>query len=91
MVAGKTEIQNGAGIHVRPSGVIYTAAREYDGTISVRFKDRETTLRSVMGLIAFGLSRGDEVEIQISGPSESEKLEEMIELFSRQYDFPPKA
>lgn len=88
MVNTRVTIRNSAGIHVRPSGVIFTAIRGYDGDVIVRHSESEIQLTSVMGLIALGLTEGDAIEIEVSGPDESAKLDELFELFSREYDFP---
>ena len=90
MVVGSAEVNNAAGIHVRPSGIIYAAAKSYEGTIVVTCGDRSANLAGVMGLIALGLSRGDEVEISVTGSGAEEKLSELQELFAREYDFPPR-
>ena len=90
MVVGSAEIRNSAGIDVRPSGMIYAAAKSYEGSIEVARGDQSASLAGVMGLIALGLSRGDEVVISVSGPDEEEKLLELQELFAREYDFPPR-
>ena len=90
MVTGTATIRNDAGIHVRPSGTIYSAVRGYDGSIVVRYKDKELRALSLMGLIALGLAFGSEVELEVEGPDEQQKLEELTELFERRYDFPPR-
>jgi len=90
VVKGRAAVANEAGIHVRPSGVIYAAARGYDGTIEVSSGETKADLASVMQLIALGLSCGSEVEISVSGSGEAEKLQELIGLFGRVYDFPPR-
>ena len=90
MVTATAVVKNGAGIHVRPSGKICDAVRGYDGEVHVRHGDMDTDLKSVIGLIALGLPHGSSVEIEVSGPDEKTKLAEMVELFERVYDFPPR-
>ncbi len=90
MVKGSAVVRNGAGIHVRPSGVIFNAAREYDCKILVRAGGDEVRLNNVMNLIALGLRQGDELEVLVDGSEEKKVLEELLELFERRYDFPPR-
>lgn len=90
MVTTTAVVKNSAGIHVRPSGVIYHAVRDYDGSIVLRTSDAETDVSSVMGLIALGLNQGDEVSLEVEGPDEQAKLDELKELIERRYDFPPR-
>jgi phosphocarrier protein HPr len=84
-------IANEAGIHVRPSGVIYSAVRGYAGTVVVRHGSEEAEIGSVMRLIALGLVCGDEIEIEVTGPDEDSKLAEVRELFECRFDFPPRS
>ena len=91
MVVGSAEVTNAAGIHVRPSGIIFVASRSYEGSIVVTSGEKTANPAGVIGLIALGLARGDEVEISVSGPDEEEKLSELQELFAREFDFPPRA
>ena len=91
MVKEHVVVRNTAGIHVRPSGVIYTAIRGYEGRISVGRNDESVQLHSVMSIIALGLAYGDEIDIEVSGPGERDKLIEIAELFTREYDFPRRA
>ena len=87
MVVGKAIIRNAAGIHVRPAGVITGAARNFDGAIIIRAHGMETDLSGVLGLIAMGLSMGDEVEIEVTGPDEAGKLAELAALFEQRFNF----
>jgi len=88
MFEATATIQNAYGIHCRPSGVIAMAAREYKGTISIISKDgKKATPSSVLSLLSLGLACGDTVTIQVEGPDEQKKGEEIAELFGKQYDF----
>ncbi len=89
MVSGKATVRNNAGIHVRPSGIIFASVRDYRGVVRIKSGGRGTDLSSVMGLIAMGLEKGSEVLIEVDGPDERRKLEELKALFERRYDFGP--
>ena len=90
MITGTATIANKAGIHVRPSGVIFSEMKDYNGTIALSAKGMRTDLKSVMGLIALGLQVGDTVEIEVTGPGEEGACTQLIELLERVYDFPPR-
>ena len=86
----KVEIQNELGIHVRPSGLIFQETMNYGGTILLKAKDMEMELNSIMDLLALGLIKGDNVEISVSGPDEESYCTKLADLFSSNFDFPPK-
>ena len=90
MVQEEVQVQNFAGIHVRPSGVIIQAVDGYPGKISVEAKGMQTDLSNIMGLIAMGLCQGDTVTISVDGPDEEEMLASLSELFGKNFDFPPR-
>lgn len=83
-------VQNDAGIHVRPSGVIIGEVKDYPGTITVEANDFSVQLNSVMGLLSLGLVKGDQVRLQVEGPGEADFVEKLVKLFEKKYDFPQK-
>ena len=90
MIQTKITVENFAGIHVRPSGVIIQSVQGYPGRISVAANGMETDLTNIMGLIAMGLGKGDEISIEVEGPEDEKMLETLSDLFSRHFDFPPR-
>ena len=83
-------IQNDAGIHVRPSGVIISEIGNYSGEILLSIKDNSVALNSVMSLLTLGLMKDDEIEIDVSGIDEEKVCLQVKELMERIYDFPPR-
>ena len=86
----KATVKNTAGIHVRPSGVIYTAFLGTSCDLLISAQGRSADLKSVVGLIALGLLQGDEVDVRVTGPDESDVCSRLVEFLERQYDYPPK-
>lgn len=91
MVTKRAVVQNRAGIHIRPSGVIMQALQGYPGEVRLSTETAETKLDSVMSLIALGLFPGDWVEVSVSGPDEVEVCDRLVALFEKHFDFPPKS
>ncbi|MEW5816923.1 MAG: HPr family phosphocarrier protein [Spirochaetota bacterium] len=92
MVSKTVIVQNNAGIHLRPTGVIIKECQSIDSSVTVRVKAKgqETDLKDHIGLLLMGLCQGDEVEVHVSGPDESSICDRIAELFERRYDFPPR-
>jgi len=78
------------GIHVRPTGVIIDAIHDIPAAILVKAKGIDSDLRDHISILAMGLCKGDEVEITVSGENEENICNQIIELFEREYDFPPR-
>ena len=66
----KAVVQNGQGIHCRPSALIVKYAGEYEGNIKVTGERGTTALRSIMELMTLELYPDSEVTIQVEGPDE---------------------
>ncbi|MBN2536358.1 MAG: HPr family phosphocarrier protein [Spirochaetales bacterium] len=90
MVEMTATITNTQGIHCRPSGVIYKACENYTGEIVLKAGKMKIQLTSIMDIILLGLFRGDSVVIQVSGENEAGMCKQLVELFERNYDFPPR-
>ncbi|MDY7029229.1 MAG: HPr family phosphocarrier protein [Spirochaetota bacterium] len=84
-------VKNGAGIHVRPSGVIIGEIKDYPGTITVEANGFSLQLNSVMSLLSLGLVQGDEVRLKVEGPEEEEFSDKLVKLFEKKYDFPKRS
>lgn len=91
MAIRTAKIRNKAGIHARPSGVIFKSFRASNHDIRLENKGHTADLKSVMGLIALGLVYEDEVIVTVSGPDEENVADRLVELLEKKYDFPPRA
>jgi phosphocarrier protein HPr len=83
-------INNNAGIHVRPSGLIISELGDYSGKIILSSNGNSAELNSVMSLLTLGLMKDDEVEIEVTGIDEEKICSKVKELMERIYDFPPR-
>jgi len=90
MVEKKAVVRNSAGIHVRPSGVIIETINKSSAKISAEANGFRVELNSVMALLSLGLVQGDEVRIRVKGPGEEVLAKELVELFERHFDYPPR-
>ena len=88
MVTTTATIQNAYGIHCRPSGVIAKAVQGYTGKIQVVGPDGKiATPTSVLSILSLGLTAGDTVTINVTGPDEATVAKTLKDLFSKHYDF----
>ena len=89
MIQSSATIKNNMGIHVRPTGVIIDAMHDYPGDIIVEAKGIQSDLKDHISLLAMGLVKGDSVSITVAGEDEEKVCSQIIELFEREFDFPP--
>lgn len=90
MITKTAMVKNNMGIHVRPTGVIIDAMHDSPAEIRVTAKGIESNLRDHISILAMGLCKGDTVEITVSGENEEATADQIVELFEREFDFPPR-
>lgn len=90
MITKKATVQNAHGIHCRPSAEIIKAVKGLDCEILVSGNGQESDLRSVIGLVGMGLEPGADVEIQVNGNGEADVADQLVALFEKHFDFPPR-
>lgn len=87
----KALIRNNAGIHCRPTAVIVKEARSFENEITVHAPDgTPANPTSAIELLALGLDKDSEIEIEVKGADAQRCCERMVELFETEYDFPPR-
>jgi len=91
MVNRKVIVKNEAGIHCRPSSRIMQKVLEHqDCHFKIETAKGEADLTSILSLMSLGLEQGDEVNVFVSGPNEQAVCDEIADLFSFSFDFPPR-
>ena len=90
MIRSKAVIQNNAGIHVRPSGVIMGEIGHYPGKLLLTAKNQQVEITSIMALLSLGLMKDDEVEIEVTGVDEENICSKLKELMERIDDLTPR-
>lgn len=89
MIEKIATIQNGQGIHCRPSAKIVTEASRYTCEIRVFAEGGDADLRSLLALVSLGLQEGATVRIRVSGDDEEAICDHFVKLFETHFDFPP--
>lgn len=70
------------GLHIRPAAAIAQAAAAYEGTVRLRFGEREADAKSVLDLLTLGAVPGATVELIVNG----EDAEQAAERICRVWD-----
>jgi phosphocarrier protein FPr len=61
-------IPNPTGLHARPAAVLANLAKSFESAIKLQLGDRQASARSITGIMALEVSRGDKVVVLASGP-----------------------
>lgn len=80
MVHRSYKVTDEAGLHARPASLLCQLAMAHDGDVNIVYKDKTSTLKSIMIIMSLGIPCGAEFEIQVDGDGKETMLEEMTAL-----------
>ena len=71
-------IINPTGLHARPSAVLSSLAKRFDCKLELQKGDQRANARSVVGLMALEVGKGDKVQLVARGPQAQAALEAIV-------------
>ncbi|MCI1821253.1 MAG: HPr family phosphocarrier protein [Megasphaera sp.] len=63
-------INDPAGIHARPAGILVKEAKKFESSISILTANQKGDLKRIFAVMGLGVKQGQTITIQISGPDE---------------------
>lgn len=88
MFEKEVKIHNKAGIHCRPSSMILAETEKYPGhEFQLISSNGQSSLSSILDLLALGLQCGDTAVLKVTGPQEQEAGQKIAELLEYEFDF----
>ncbi len=85
MVKKTITVNNPTGLHARPASLVVKEATKHMSRISIVRGDSEVNAKSIMGIMAMGLTAGSEIEIIVEGIDETEALKSIVALFESNF------
>jgi phosphotransferase system HPr (HPr) family protein len=86
MIRKTVKIANELGLHARPAAIFVKACSKYRSDVFLEKSDFKVNAKSIMGIMAMGISEGDEIDIIIDGPDEETAMKEILELLNSTED-----
>ena len=91
MASRQTTIQNENGIHCRPAALIIKELQKHpDHQVVLHRNGDQCNPGSILALMSMGLSMGESVRVEVTGPDAERVADCVAELLSRNFDFPPR-
>ncbi len=75
MVEKTFTITSEAGLHARPATALVNAVNSFTADVNLEANGRTVNLKSIMGVMSLGISKGTQVKISASGSDEEAALE----------------
>ena len=79
MVSQKVMIQNPAGLHLRPAGILCKTAMQFKSSVTFTYDRTTANAKSVLSVLGACVKAGDEIEIKCDGVDEKEALAAMVD------------
>jgi len=64
-----------AGIHARPATLLVNTANKFGSDVSLEYNGKAVNLKSIMGVMSLGVSKGSEVKVTAAGSDEDAVIE----------------
>lgn len=74
-------ITNEQGIHARPATKLVQLANEFDSDLYLHYNGQTVDLKSIMGVLSLGVTRGSLVIIRAEGTDDNEALKKISKFF----------
>ncbi|MGY8813459.1 MAG: HPr family phosphocarrier protein [Gammaproteobacteria bacterium] len=80
------EITNKLGLHARAAAKLVQSASTFNCDVIVRYKEKEVSGKSIMGIMMLAASKGNSIEIITSGTDEDAALNAIESLIVNRFD-----
>ncbi len=74
MVEKEVQVTNPTGLHARPASKLCGAAQQFSSKILVIVGDKVADAKSILNIMACGISQGTLIKVTAEGPDEVEAL-----------------
>jgi len=74
------EVKNEEGFHIKPLTNLSKKLKGIDADVVINANGKESNIKSVLGVLALGIKKGDKVEFKISGKEEQKAKDIIVEM-----------
>ena len=68
------------GMHARPASMLTKAVIKYPGRAEIIFKGKKVSLKSIIGIMGFGIKQGETIDLEVEGDGETEMMAEVVKI-----------
>ena len=86
MVSKEVVVNNGTGLHARPATLLVKKASSFKSDVSIEFNGKKANVKSLIGVLSFGVTKGAAITVLASGDDEALAVEEIANLIANLED-----
>lgn len=80
MIQKNYTITSDEGLHARPASRLVQTVTPFSAEVKLEFKDKQVNMKSIMGVMSLGISKGKEIKIIAEGQDEERLMAAVDEL-----------
>lgn len=80
MIEKTYTITSDEGLHARPASKLVAAVSPFSADVKMLYKEREFNLKSIMGVMSLGVSKGHTITVTADGSDEESLMAKVDEL-----------
>lgn len=85
MMSKELTIANATGLHARPASMFVQTAGKFKSDINLLKDGNKINAKSIMGIMAAGISQGTVIHIETDGPDEQEAMDALVKLIEENF------
>ncbi|MFZ7132996.1 MAG: HPr family phosphocarrier protein [Eubacteriales bacterium] len=85
MISKEVTILNATGLHARPASMFVQEAGKYKAEINIIKGEKKINAKSIMGIMAGGISKGTLITIEVDGEDEQAALDALVGLIESKF------
>lgn len=85
MVIKEVTVLNATGLHARPASMFVQTAGKFKSKILVIKEGNSINAKSIMGIMAGGISQGITVQIKADGEDEADAVDALVQLINDKF------
>ena len=82
MISKEVVVNNGTGLHARPATLLVKKASSFKSDVSIEFNGKKANVKSLIGVLSLGVTKGATITVLASGDDESLAVEEISNLIA---------
>ena len=85
MICREYIVSNPSGLHARPASRLVQTAQKFKSSITLESNGKIINAKSIIKLLAGGISRGSSVKVICDGEDEEEMMAAVVDLFDNDF------
>lgn len=82
MVTKEVMVNSSTGLHARPATLLVKKASSFKSDITVEFNGKKANVKSLIGVLSLGVTKGSNIKVITSGADEAHAAEEIVKLIN---------